>query len=136
MLLVSWFCCNDYKLTTTVQTYNSEEFSTCFIGRYVHLHTEDRKLLNIWSHSLAGRKLYSNLQNNLQHCTENKAFAMKNFVSKCDQIRSFLRVWSHLLKESLMENFIFCAMQSKCVFSSGVLFNQSVAKKNYNPFIL
>ena len=27
-----------------------------------------------------------------------------------DQIRSFLRIWSHLLKKYLMENFIFCAV--------------------------
>ena len=31
---------------------------------------------------------------------------MKNFFSKCDQIGSFLQIWSHLLKKSLMENFI------------------------------
>ena len=37
-------------------------------------------------------------------------FSMKNFFSKCDQIGSFLRIWSHLLKKSLMENFIFCAV--------------------------
>ena len=30
--------------------------------------------------------------------------------SKCDQICSFLRNCSHLLKKSLMENFIFCAV--------------------------
>ena len=35
-------------------------------------------------------------------------FSIKDFFSKCDQIRSFLRIWSHLLKKSLMENFIFC----------------------------
>ena len=34
-------------------------------------------------------------------------FSIKDFFSKCDQIRSFLRIWSHLLKKSLMENFIF-----------------------------
>ena len=27
----------------------------------------------------------------------------KDFFSKCDQIHSFLRIWSHLLKKSLME---------------------------------
>ena len=37
-------------------------------------------------------------------------FSIKDFSSKCDQIPSFLRVWSHLLKKSLMENFIFCAV--------------------------
>ena len=35
---------------------------------------------------------------------------MKEFFSKCDQIRSFLRIWSYLLKKSLMEKFIFCAV--------------------------
>ena len=34
-------------------------------------------------------------------------FFTKDFFSKCDQIRSFLRLWSHLLKKSLMENFHF-----------------------------
>ena len=28
----------------------------------------------------------------------------KNFFSKCDQIRSLLKIWSHLLKKFLMEN--------------------------------
>ena len=37
-------------------------------------------------------------------------FFIKDFFSRCDQIRSFLRIWSHLLKKSLMENFIFCAV--------------------------
>ena len=37
-------------------------------------------------------------------------FSIKGFSSKCDQIRSFLWVWSHLLEKSLMENFIFCAV--------------------------
>ena len=37
-------------------------------------------------------------------------FAIKDFLSKCDQIRSLLPIWSHLLKKSLMENFIFCAV--------------------------
>ena len=37
-------------------------------------------------------------------------YSIKDFFSKCDQIRNFLRIWSHLLKKSLMENFIFCAV--------------------------
>ena len=35
---------------------------------------------------------------------------MKNFSSKCDQIRMKLRILSHLLEKSLMENVIFCAV--------------------------
>ena len=44
-----------------------------------------------------------------QHCTKNEV-SIKYFFSKCDQIRSFLWIWSHLLKKSLMKNFIFCAV--------------------------
>ena len=37
-------------------------------------------------------------------------FSIKDFFSKCDQICRKLRTWSHFLKKSLMENFIFCAV--------------------------
>ena len=37
-----------------------------------------------------------------------KKFSIKDFFSKCDQIRRKLRIWSHLLKKLLMENFRFC----------------------------
>ena len=37
-------------------------------------------------------------------------FSIKDFFSKCDQTRSKLRIWSHLLKKYLMENFIFYAV--------------------------
>ena len=37
-------------------------------------------------------------------------FSIKDFFSKCDQIRSLLRIWSQLLEKFLMENFIFCAV--------------------------
>ena len=33
--------------------------------------------------------------------------SIKDFLSKFDQIRSFLQIWSHLLEKSLMENFFF-----------------------------
>ena len=33
-------------------------------------------------------------------------FSIEDFFSKCDNIRSFLRIWSHLLMKSLVENFI------------------------------
>ena len=43
------------------------------------------------------------------HIAQKMKFSMKYFFSKCDQIRGLLRIWSHLLKKSLMKNFIFCA---------------------------
>ena len=45
-------------------------------------------------------------------CPQKLKFSIKDFFSKCDQIHSFLRVWSHLMKKSLMENFIFCTVKT------------------------
>ena len=41
-------------------------------------------------------------------------FSIKDVFSKCNQIRSFLWIWSPLLKKSLMENFIFCEVFTVC----------------------
>ena len=37
-------------------------------------------------------------------------FSIKDFFRKCDQICRKLRIWLHLLKKSLTENFIFCVV--------------------------
>ena len=47
-------------------------------------------------------------------------FSIKDFFSKCDQICRKLLIWSHLLKKSLMENFIFCAVNQIISFSGYV----------------
>ena len=50
-------------------------------------------------------------ENILTYVTAQKMkFFIKNFSSKCDQIRMNLRVCSHLMKKSLVEYFIFCAV--------------------------
>ena len=50
----------------------------------------------------------------IKDTTEQKMkFPIKNFFSKCDQIRSFLGICLHLLKKSLMESFIFCVVYRK-----------------------
>ena len=46
----------------------------------------------------------------IEHTAQEMTFSMRDFLSKCDQIRSFLLICSHLLKKSLMGNFIFCAV--------------------------
>ena len=48
------------------------------------------------------KKLFSNTAQKVK-------FSIKNFFSKCDQI---LRIWSHVLKNSLTENLIFCAAEN------------------------
>ena len=47
----------------------------------------------------------------MEDTAQKMKFSINDFFSKCDQIRSFLRIWSHLLKKYLMENFIFCAVR-------------------------
>ena len=46
-------------------------------------------------------------------------FSINGFFSKCDQIRRKLRIWSHSLKKSLMENLIFCEVLTS-VYKRGV----------------
>ena len=44
------------------------------------------------------------------HCARKIKFFITDLSSKCDQTCRKLRIWSHLLKKSLMGDFIFCAM--------------------------
>ena len=47
---------------------------------------------------------------NSLHCIKDEIFHFKDFFSKCDHIRRNLRILSHLLKKSLRESLIFCAV--------------------------
>ena len=49
---------------------------------------------------------------NVCNAAQKMKFSIKDFFSNCDQIESFLWIWSYLLKKSLMENFIFCVVFS------------------------
>ena len=57
---------------------------------------------NMYSTPAKTEKLSTNAQKN--------KFSIKDFFSKRDQIRRKLKIWSHLLKKSLLKNFIFCAV--------------------------
>ena len=48
--------------------------------------------------------------NSISHIAQKIKFSIKDYFSKCDQIRSFWRIWSYLLKKFLMENFFFSAV--------------------------
>ena len=61
-------------------------------------------------------------------------YSIKNFFSKCHQIRSFLGIWSHLLKKYLMENFIFCAVDDDDISYDRDGFK--ITEKKQNSFYL
>ena len=43
----------------------------------------------------------------MTHIAQKMKYSINDFVSKFGQIRSFLVIWSHLLRKTLMENYIF-----------------------------
>ena len=59
--------------------------------------------------------------------------SIKDLFSKCNQIRSFLRIWSYLLKKSSMENIFFCAVTGLCQTSMVKLFKKLVNSCKPNP---
>ena len=67
---------------------------------------------------------------NAKYTAEQIKFSIKDFFSKCDQIRSFLWNWSHLMKKSLLENFIFCAVIHLTLIKTNLPFRL----KTYNNF--
>ena len=52
---------------------------------------------------------YSRFWRQSMQCTKNEV-SIQNLLGKCDQISSFLQIWSHLLKKAFMENCIFCTV--------------------------
>ena len=65
-----------------------------------------------------------------ENTAQKMKFSIKDFFSKCVQIRIFLRIWSHLLKKSSMENFIFCVVKTL-----GFLLISGGLKRKYWPEI-
>ena len=79
-----------------------------------------RECIMIFSYSLAVREVIffnchgggsCHVETTSLLCSAQKMkIPIKDLFSKCDQFSSFLWTWSNLLKKSLMENFIFCAV--------------------------
>ena len=44
---------------------------------------------------------------NIVGTAQKMKFSIEDLFSKCDQISIFLRIWSHLLKKSVMETSLF-----------------------------
>ena len=82
--------------------------------------------------------------NLIHHGTAQKMnFSTMDFFSECDQIRSKLRIWSYLLKKSLIEDFIFCAVWEKGEGGDGqsfawkiVCFNTSFSRLAESLYII
>ena len=72
-----------------------------------------KTMLEIYDRAFSEKYFYKNRlgAEGLNSTAQKMKFYIKDFFSKCDQIRSFLQIWSHLLKKSLIENFIFCALE-------------------------
>ena len=60
-----------------------------------------RKQKILWFNPIYSNKMKTKVQQDLQQASAQKMkFSIKDFFSKCDQILSFLQIWSHLLKKS------------------------------------
>ena len=66
-----------------------------------------------------------------QNTSQKVKFSIKDFSSKCDQIRRKSRIWSHLLEKYLMENLI-CTLK-RIFFAEWSYFCLAV---NHRPFLL
>ena len=62
-------------------------------------------------HEFITEAYLENIQTSEMDTVQKIKFSIEDFFSKCDQIRRNLRIWSHLLKKSVMESFIFCALE-------------------------
>ena len=68
--------------------------------------TTSNKLLTLTLHFPLSAFHASELPNTCSDTAQKMKFIIKDFFSKYDQIRRKLWIWSHLLKKSLLENFI------------------------------
>ena len=60
---------------------------------------------------------------------------IKDFFSKCDQIRRKLQTWSHLQKKSLLENFIFLCNDSHSSVKSLIYSEQKTSQVKFTSII-
>ena len=68
-----------------------------------------------WSENWSWKRYTAKSLQKTDNTTRKSRFSIKYFFSKCDKIRSFLRIWSHLLKKSLLDFlYTFCAVNDFC----------------------
>ena len=86
------------------EAYFAEGVECVFITIFTKSSTID-VWIHLWTECI--RNFFSDFA--LLITAQKMKFSLNDFFSKCDQIRRNLRIWSYLLKKSLMENSIFCA---------------------------
>ena len=74
------------------------EMKTCFLYKTLKFLKAKQYKVRFWRDPVKG-KMFTK-----------KKFSIEDFFRKCDQIGRKLRIWSYLLKESLMEIFFFSAL--------------------------
>ena len=77
---------------------NSSEIRIAFSRKILKKYKVENLLKNKNEQSQGG------LQYLVDHTAQKMNFYIKDFFSKFDQIHSFQRIWSHLLKKSLIKN--------------------------------
>ena len=85
-------------LKAVIEVYSELLVTNCYSQISCSRHSKFVKIIPILIHS------------KISATTQKMKFSIKDVFSKCDQIRWKLRIWSHLQKKSLMENFVFCAV--------------------------
>ena len=67
---------------------------------------------------LAAEYFLANYCNMIKNTFQKMNFSINHFFSKYDQLRRKLQIWSHLLKKSIIENFIFCVAKTRTFWGS------------------
>ena len=109
----------NFKIVIFLILFFSQQFIiTWLLQKIYFLTTFSKQRVHISDHIagvVGGPQYYQREYRYRKHCANNEVF-IKDFFNKCYQIYSFLRIWSHLLKKSLLENLIFCAVEREGIF--------------------
>ena len=122
--------CSSWSVFSCIQTEYGDPHRKSPYSVQIQDNT-DRKKLRIWTlftqcalvsvYANTGWEKTTSLVSSVAITAQKMKFSIKDFSSKCEQIRRKRQIWSHLLKKSLMENFIFCTVNT-VLFSFGVAF--------------
>ena len=120
-----WTKSQNYRYTKVIT--NTWEIMRQAKSRHIWMHNRDVNNLYRWATSqkvsvesfkwwkskfrFAEEFIKNYNENSDKNIAQKIKFYIKDFFSKCDQICSLLRIWSHLLKKFLTENLIVCAVK-------------------------